>query len=82
MRGSSSRTGREGRLDGHCGGWGRYLCVLFTRWFTWVVLLDLRRLFIARDPASSCGGEMLKPAATLRGIAGRQSWDTWPRQEP
>lgn len=34
-----------------------YLRVLFTRWLTWVVLLDLRRLFIARDPASSCGGE-------------------------
>lgn len=32
-----------------------YLCELFTRWFTCVVLLDLRRLFMARDPASSCG---------------------------
>lgn len=35
----------------------RYLRALFTRWLTCVVLLDLRRLFIARDPASSCGGE-------------------------
>lgn len=34
-----------------------YLRMLFTRWLTWVVLLDLRRLFIALDPASSRGGE-------------------------
>lgn len=34
-----------------------YLCVLFARWLTWVVLLDLRRLLMARDPASSWGGE-------------------------
>lgn len=42
-----------GQMDTHL--WLElYLCELFTRWFTWVVLLDLRRLFMARDPASSC----------------------------
>lgn len=43
------------RTDGHSLWLELYLCELFTRWFTWVVLLDLRRLFMARDPASSCG---------------------------
>lgn len=64
MTGSGSLEGQEesdsgvGTCTGQTdtGRWlERYLCALFARWFTCVVLLDLRRLFIARDPASSCG---------------------------
>lgn len=63
----------------------RYLCALFARWFTCVVLLDLRRLFIARDPASSCGTQrrLIRDAGRGASRWGRtQNGPCWRCQPP
>lgn len=59
LQGCGFPVGQEGQTE-QCFPHRRlqpYLRVPFARWFTWVVLLDLRRLLMARDPASSWGGE-------------------------